>query len=149
MTAQEFLDVYGPSMQYRYAMSEERCHVGRAPSLAASVTEYGYDTMSALIRAYIDDVCQFAGCRIACTPAQMESLIGLILTQHRYLKVTELILYFVKLKSGKWGKLYNQVYAMDITCSLREWQEECIREYNEIRHRQRQAERWGEEPQGI
>lgn len=128
MTAQEFILAYAPIHAYSYAMREEQCHVGQAPSIREATAEFGCETVLNVIDALVRDFVNYACPARQFTPEQRKQLAYCILTTYRRLKITELILFFVKAKSGKFGKFYNAVEPLDITTKLAQWEEKCFAE---------------------
>ena len=72
--------------------------------------------------------------------AQLNELAAVIVTEFRFLKVTELVLFFAKAKAGRFGKFFNSIYPMDITTQLCEWERVCNQRKGELYHARHLAE---------
>ena len=131
MDSQEFLQAYSPSNQYVYALHEQRCHRGKAPTIMQCVATQGIDVTIQAINALVEDFIKFTPARSRMSVDQRKQLSYVIITQFKTLRITQLILFFVKAKAGYFGKFYTQIEPMDITIALRQWQEVCDKELAE------------------
>lgn len=138
MTREEYLQAYSPVNQYIYALHERRCHRGAAPSIMQSVAQQGIETTVQAIETLIDDFISFTPAKGRMTAVQRRQLSFVIITQFKQLKITQLILFFVKAKGGAFGKFYTVVEPMDITIALRQWVVTCEKELNEYYHERAQ-----------
>lgn len=138
MTRVEFIQAHAPIYMYKYAREEERCHLGTSPTIAAAAHLYGDDALSDIITALIVDFAQFNGSQ-QLTIAQVGEVCQCIITQFPRLRVSEMVLFFVKCKAGKYGKFWNHIYPMDITTHLHSWFYEC-QEYTRVAHQRQQQE---------
>ncbi len=138
MTRVDFIQAHSPIYMYRYAREEERCHLGASPIIAVAAHLYGDDAMSDIITALLVDFAQFNGSQ-QLTVAQIGEVCQCIITQFPRLRVSELVLFFVKCKAGKYGKFWNHIYPMDITTHLHSWFHEC-QEYTRVAHQRQQQE---------
>lgn len=125
MTQQELLQAYAPSRCYFLCQDEKRCHTGKAPSLRQVCSAYGYDTLSTLASSYLDDFQAYTGARVKLSEHQRTNVVGIVCTQFPSLSLSEFVLFWVKLKGGKWGKFYDRLDPMDITSALSQWDKEC------------------------
>lgn len=75
---------------------------------------------------------------------QQLELARLIATEYRHFKITELLLFFYRFKTGRYGRFYGSVDPMVIACALRDFAAEradLINTYTqEERERQREAD---------
>ena len=136
MTADSFIEGFGPRNFIYMAMDEDRCHIGKGPTLDQARQMYGIQALTTLVEIYLKDLAKFCSCRLMVNQDQLMDLICIILTQHKHMKVAELGLFFIKYKAGNYGKVFRELYAMDITTALLEWHATCIRCQNEILHKQ-------------
>lgn len=125
MNAQEFKEAYAPARAYAYALQPDRCHIGRAPTLREATEAYGSETVLQLIDNYVTDLERFCTQRATMTKEQRAQLATVILTTYNSLRVTELALFSIRAKAGKFGKFYNTLEPMDVTVKLAEWAEYC------------------------
>lgn len=141
MSAQEFLQAYHPQNAFRYAAQELRCHVGFAPTLRDSVGLYGHNFALEYVAMVVRDFVAYTSNQRGFTPDQMNQLANVIVLQYGGLKVTELLLFFVKCKSGEYLKMYSSLDARDITSGLCAWYRECNRIKGEHYYKMQQEER--------
>lgn len=141
MTKEEFARAYNSKNMYAYAMSEERCHVGKAPTLFESAHQFGRETCLSFIDEVLLALVNFTAARIRLTTEQRHRLAWVVLTQFGWLRVTELLLFVVKAQAGEFGKFYNTIDPLDITAALQKWAAVCNRRRNEIRLAQVEQER--------
>lgn len=131
MTKEDFLTAYGPANQYVYALHEKRCHRGSAPTILQCVATQGLEVTAQAINALVEDFIKFTPARSRMSIDQRKQLSFVIITQFKSLRITQLILFFVKAKAGYFGKFYTQIEPMDITIALRQWQDVCEKELSE------------------
>lgn len=143
------LNVFAPMHQRRYAANEYRCFFGLAPRLSHMRFTYGESAPIEWLSYQIIDLNRFANCR-SMTDHQVNELAYIIAKDYYFLKLTEVMLFFHKLKSGEYGKIfYSAVDPMDILTALRKFAEERVeivrkQEDDEARaEREREAHRPG------
>ena len=132
MNAQEFLNAYTPARAYAFALQPDRCHIGSAPTLKEATEAYGTDTVLTLIDSYVVDLERFCTQRNTMNKDQRAQLATVILTTYNSLRVTELSLFSVRAKAGKFGKFYNTLEPMDITVKLSAWADYCNQRRGEL-----------------
>lgn len=117
--ANKFLLTFAPDKQHQYCKRElvDRCFCGGAPELSKVAAAYGDGTAEAWLGAQITDLSLFAGANNI-ELAQMDELARVIKTSYYHLKVTELMYFFLRFKSGAYGKFYGKVDALTITDAL-------------------------------
>ena len=136
MTAEAFIEGFSPRNFVYMAMDEDRCHIGKGPTLDHARQIYGIQALTTLVEIYLKDLAKFCSCRLMVNQDQLTDLICIIVTQHKHMRVAELGLFFIKYKAGNYGKVYRELYAMDITTALLEWHTTCIQRQNELLHEQ-------------
>lgn len=127
-----FRQDYAPQRAYMFALQPDRCHAGAAPSIREAVTTYGLDQVIGLIDDYICNLMQYCMCRTLPPPAIRQEVAMTIITTYGRLKVTQLILFFVDCKAGKFGRFYQSLEPMDITTKLAEFYPRALERYNEL-----------------
>lgn len=132
MTREQFLQGFAPDKFYIMALDETRVHIGKGPNLLQVWQELGIEPITELIGTYVQNLCDFTGARNSLTSAQIADLACTILCEFKYLKVAELGLFFHKFKAGHFGKIYKELYTMDITTNLKEWRSYCLARQNEL-----------------
>lgn len=117
-TAEQFLSVFNPALQLTVARHVERAYRGTAPQLATVSAGYGEAVSLVWLCIQIENVNVFAGVKEKMPVEREKELAGLILAEYDYLKVTELLLFFHRLKCGRYGRFYGAVDALFIASSL-------------------------------
>lgn len=131
-----FLQTFHVNNQITYTNDEQRCHFGKAPTLAQVSKAYGSQTTEEWLIYQIVDLSEFCKLKSKLTSTQVKQTAQLIMNAYGYLKVSEVMLYFRRFKFGQYGRFYGSVDAMIIL--------DCIKKFcNERRdaiHRQRKKE---------
>lgn len=73
------------------------------------------------------DLSEYCGCKDKLRGRPLEQCASIIALEYFYLKVSELMLFFHRFKSGRYGRFYGAVDPLVITTSLRDF----IRERND------------------
>ena len=118
-TSEALLAAYNPGRQADFAAQPERCVTGRAPTLAEVDAAFGKGTGAAFVVPQLYNLSEFCGCREKLTEAQLEETARLIAAAYPWLRLTELMLFFHRLKLGLYGRFYGSVDPMAITSALR------------------------------
>lgn len=95
--------------------------MGAAPMLRTLTEAYGANTTEMWLEIQLKDLSEFAGCREKLSIQQIEQIAKVIILTFDYLKVTEMMYFFVLFKSGKFGKFYGAVDGLVITEALNEF----------------------------
>ena len=133
----EFLALFNPDMQVAYTRDVARAFRGTAPSLGLVARAFGSYTRDNWLDVQLTDLAVFSGCKDKLSERQVEQLIGIIAEEYGYMKVTELMYFFRRFKTGEYGKFYGAVDPITITCALKEF----ARERLEILRQLEQAEK--------
>ncbi len=141
------LELFAPKYQQQYIVDVERCYFGHAPSLTALRLAYGDTAPVEWLTYQIIDLNRFSNCK-PMTDHQVRELASIIVKDYYFLKLTELMDFFSRVKSGDYGKLfYGAVDPMEVIFALRRYADdraEIIRrkEEDEAREeREREARR--------
>lgn len=137
--ARELLEKFNPSVQHKCYAYPERCVSGSAPTLAVVGRDYGEQVAVDWLTVELNDYQNFVGVKeenkatlyVVCELSRM------ILGRYYYLKLSELMLFFQKLKYGDYGEMYGCVDAVRILRALRSF----VVERNIIIDRLEQASR--------
>ncbi|MDR3142538.1 MAG: hypothetical protein LBU37_12565, partial [Tannerellaceae bacterium] len=116
-----FTATFNPDLQICCAQNIERSFMGDAPTLAAVSQAYPDEQVNTWIMAHLRDLYKFAGVKEKLDFEQMKNLAEIILTEYYYLKASELLLFFYKLKTGIYGKFYGVVDPIVIMNALAEF----------------------------
>ena len=126
---------------------EARCLFAPYPTIAEINAAEGAGASAAWIVTQLFSLSEFCGARDKMSEYQMEHLARLIAREYFYLKISELMLFFHRLKCGAYGRFYGTVDPMIITCALRQFRvdrNDMIDTYEyELRERCRQLNRQG------
>ncbi|WP_315254317.1 DUF6633 family protein [Segatella oulorum] len=137
--AKELLEKFNPSVQHKCYAYPERCVSGKAPTLAVVNRDYGEQVVIDWLTIELNDYQNFIGVKeenkatldVVCELSKM------ILGRYYFLKLSELMLFFQKLKYGDYGEMYGCVDAMRILRALRAF----VVDRNNIIDRMEQTER--------
>lgn len=116
--------LFNPSKQCDYCRNLERVYMGVAPSLSVLSAAFGKDVTETWLEIQIRNLSEFCGVREKISTEQTEELAKVIISQFHYLKVTELMHFFLRFKAGAYGRFYGSVDAMVITDALQTFCEE-------------------------
>lgn len=116
-----FLSKFTPDLQRRYCSDLRRVFTGTAPALATVGRAYGTASAESWVEIQLRDLAEFAGCREKMSVSQLSDAAAMILQDYGYMKVTELMLFFHRFKSGAYGRFYGSVDPMAILSGLREF----------------------------
>ena len=134
-----FMNTFNPKMQNRYCHDVSRCFFGTAPTLGQLQEAYGKDSAASWVIPQLYNLSEYCGAAGKLTKLQYIELSTIIAAEFHYLKVTELMLFFYRFKSGRYGHFYGSVDPLVITCSLQEFINErgCAIAQNEQEERER------------
>ena len=99
--AEKFLNTFKPDMQVMAARYTERAYFGTAPMLETVCLGYGELVVMVFICALLEDINLFVGVKEKMPVNRQRELSRLVLAEYPYLKVTELLLFFHRLKCGR------------------------------------------------
>lgn len=123
----QFLQRVNPQTQASFALKPQKAVMGDYPTLSDICLSYGKTFAEQWLYPQITDLSVFTGAKNL-DKEQVRSLASVIAAEYRYLKVTELLLFFHRFKAGHYGRFYGSVDPMVITCALRDF----IKERNNI-----------------
>lgn len=108
-------------MQGKCYVWPERCVNGRAPTLGAIGRDYGKQVAVDWLTIELNDYQNFVGVKAdaKASLAVVSELSRMIMRRFRYLKLSELMLFFQRLKYGDYGEMYGCVDAVRILRALR------------------------------
>ena len=118
-----FLQKVNPQTQVAFAVKQRQAIMGDYPTLIDICHAYGKTFSEQWLYPQIADLALFTGAKNL-TKKQMRGLASVIAVEYRYLKVTELMIFFYRFKTGRYGRFYGSVDPMVITCALREFMKE-------------------------
>ena len=143
-TAEQFLKLFTPDLQTATAQNEARAYLGFAPTLQALAAGYGTQVAVVWLCIQIENLNNFTGVREKMSVSRQKELAALILAEYPNLKASEILLFFHRMKCGRYGRFYGMVDALFITSSLLQFMEE--RRTDLARHREAQQRIQAERP---
>lgn len=144
MTGTNFLNKFKPENQALCTENLERCYMGTAPALAAVGKAFGNQVAEFWLSAQLIDLSEFAGSKVKLTAAQADAAAKVIKAEFGYMKVTELMHFFLLFKGGRYGKFYGAVDPITITEALHQFAKD---RYDTIRKYEKEHQRREEEQQ--
>lgn len=117
----EFMEAFNPKQQMVIVGDVDDCLFGPYWTLAQLKTEYGKNVPMAWLVPQLLNLSEFCGCKGKLSDEQLEECAFTIAAEFYYLKVSELMYFFHKFKSGAYGQFYGNVDPMIITKSLRKF----------------------------
>ncbi len=133
------LDCYNPDTLTEKQMDSDVCFFGNHPTLAQLKTKFGVGYPTAWMMAHLHDLSEFCGCKEKLSGHALQQCASTISMEFYWLKVSELMLFFHRFKSGKYGRFYGSVDPLVITTSLRDFLKERGMAYE--KHYQEEKER--------
>lgn len=113
-TAEQIMTVFNPSRQSEFARYSDRCMTGEAPSLTRFSIAYGSKPAVSWLAIQLAAVGEYAGNKEKQSIEQLAETAEVLLTEYGYLKLTEFMLFFHKLKAGHYGSFYGAVDGIKI-----------------------------------
>ena len=120
----DFCKQFSPDYQFKICNDADSCYFGNYPTLAKLQTEYGKNAAMAFIIPHLQDLATYCGCSAKLDEKQYTECAFVISAEFYYLKITELMLFCHRFKSGRYGRFYGSVDPMVITTSLRDFLKE-------------------------
>jgi len=99
------LSLFAPKFQGTYTIDEHRCYFGTAPRLSHMRFAYGESAPIEWLSYQIIDLNRFSNCKMM-TDYQVKSLAQAIFKNYFYLKLSEVMLFFNKVKAAEYGQLF-------------------------------------------
>lgn len=109
-----------PDLQLEAAKNVERALFGTAPTMTVVGLAYGPNAAEQWLLPQLHSVTEFCGCRDKLSDRQMRELASMIAVEFGYLKVSEVMLFLYRLKSGRYGKFYGAMDPMSVMIALRQ-----------------------------
>lgn len=124
--AMELLKRFNPYVQHKCCAYPARCISGNAPTLGAIGREYGEHVAVDWLMIELNDYQNFVGVKEDNKAALdvVSELSRMIFERYYYLKLSELMLFFQRLKYGDYGEMYGYVDAVRILRALGSFIEE-------------------------
>lgn len=117
----DFLSRYNPDAQRVLCKNAENCITGDYPTLVTLNNGYGANTAFAWLVPQLYNLSEFCGCKDKLQGRPLEECADVIAQEFYYLKISELMLFFYRFKTGRYGRFYGAVDPLVITTALREF----------------------------
>lgn len=130
---------FNPDAQGSMATNIVQTIMGDYPTLA-KLKWYGENVPKAWLLPQLYDLSEFCGCKEKLQGRPLEQCADVIATTWHYLKVSELMMFFYRFKTGKYGTFYGNVDPLVITTSLAEFVKERNTEIDLIEQEQRKQQ---------
>lgn len=120
-TSAQFRQTFSPVRQFHFASYPRQCYLGSAPALAHVAIAYGHGVANAWLMEQLADLAEFSGSTGKMSPAQLRACAYSIASAYAWLNVAEIMLFFARFKSGRYGRFYQSVDPLIVTNALREF----------------------------
>ena len=90
-------------------MNVERSLMGNAPTVRQLLYTYQMEQVQIWMRAQLHDMNEYVGVKNKMETEQMKALANVLIVESYYLKASEILLFFYKLKAGDFGGFYGAV----------------------------------------
>lgn len=107
--AHSFALAFNPSVQIKCAMNMERSFMSDVPTIRQLLHTYQMEHLQVWMMAHLEDLNEYAGVKNKMTTVQMKELASMIIVKSEYLKASEILLFFYKLKAGDFGGFFGTV----------------------------------------
>lgn len=115
------LAAFNPDLQVYHTRDRRQAYMGSAPSLGLVSKAFAAGTAKSWVMAQLWNLAEFCGCKQKLSKTQLLELSMLICIRYGYMKLTELMDFFLRFKLGEYGKFYGAVDPQVITCALRQF----------------------------
>lgn len=136
-----FLTSFNPDYQRKICADLQECHFGDYPTLGGIKSAYGDNFPVAWLVPQLYNLSEYCGCRDKLQGAPLEECAFVIATEYYYLKVSEIMLFLHRFKSGRYGRFYGSVDPLVITTSIREFLKERMYAIQKKEQEDRERER--------
>lgn len=116
-----FIEVMNPSIQHLCAQNTMKAFFGSAPTLGLLDKTYGENTSLMWLLPQLFELGEFCGCKEKMDAQIATECARIIKQEFGFLKVTELMLFFNRVKAGRYGQIFfGSVDPMKITLAIRQ-----------------------------
>lgn len=123
-TLNEFLTRFNPGQQITVCADTEHCFFGDYPTLASVKASYGSNAPAMWLVPQLNNLSEYCGCKEKLKGVPLEECASVIAAEFYYLKISELMLFFHRFKSAKYGRFYGTIDPLIIIQSLYEFLKE-------------------------
>ena len=112
--AHKFALAFNPSVQIKCAMNIEKSLTGDVPTIRQLNYTFQMEHLQVWMMAQLEDLNEYAGVKNKMATAQMKELASMIIVKSDYLKASEILLFFHKLKAGDFGGFFGTVDPLKV-----------------------------------
>ena len=128
---EQFLSTFNPDVQRDICGNPDVCFFGGAPTLGQLNATYGTQTAAMWLVPQLYNLSEYCGCKDKLEGNPLKECASVIATEFYFLSVSELMLFFHRFKSGRYGRFYGAVDPLVITTSIRDFLKERSSAYYE------------------
>ena len=138
--ARRLLEVFNPENQTFYAVNPTQCVMGDYSTLAKIKAEYGEQVVYDWLAVHLNNYQNFVGVKEENKASYdtIKEVAKMIHNRYYYLKITELMLFFQRLKYGDYGEMYGSVDAVRILRAIRSFVDDRNQIIEKIEQRERE-----------
>lgn len=129
-----------PSTQLEICTDVRDCFLGEHPTLGLLRTAYGNEAATMWLIPQLYNLSEYCGVKNKLEGTPLMECASIIGNTYSYLKVSEIMLFFYRFKSGRYGRFYGNVDPMIITSSLQLFVNERNTFYDKIENEKREKE---------
>lgn len=122
--SRKLLARFNPSTQAVWCSKPAQCSEAEVPTLNEVGKQYGEQVAAAWLVPQLYNLSEFCGCKDKLTDSVLQETAQIIALHYRYMKLTELMLFFFQFKTGKYGRFYGSIDPMVIMLALRQYERE-------------------------
>lgn len=115
---ESFMMMFNPDRQAVISRNPQDCYFGDYPTLY-ELKQYGENTPVIWLIPQLYNLSEFCNCKDKLTSDIISNCADMIVNEFGYMKVSELLLFFYRLKFGSFGHFYGSIDPMMILSSLK------------------------------
>lgn len=115
------MQTFNPDYQRIICNNQDECFFGDYPTLATLKAGYGSNSPIMWLVTHLYDLSEYCGCKEKLSTTMLEQCAFVISSEYWYLKISELMLFFYRFKTGRYGRFYGSVDPLVITTSIRDF----------------------------
>ena len=135
-----FALAFNPSVQLKCAMHVERALTGNVPTIRQLLYTYQMEHLQVWLMAHLEDLNEYTGVQHKMSTPQMKELANIIIARSKYLKASEILLFFHKLKAGDFGGFFGSVDPQKVGEYLNAFKQWRCEELSKVHNKKRQEE---------
>ena len=137
-TINDFLQRFSPAVQFAICADIRQCHLGDYPRMSEVNLAYGSQASVAWLIPQLHNLSEFVGAKEKLRNESLKECAVIIANEYGRLRISELMLFFYRFKTGHYGRFYGNVDPVIIIDALRQF----VRERNDFIDRLEREEYW-------